>query len=140
MSLVVVRSHLDGVVFRPRWGWLQNVAATAGHSDCNSGLSFFAFYLRSKRGFFHSDVGAVVPTVVLGMASTVFPVEVAGKRLFVVVVALGMLVPPVKNMQCVAEVVVRIQAAFVTLYCPSITWPVVLLTPCQVRCCAFHVL
>ena len=125
MGLVVVCSHLGGVVCRPRWGSLRNVFATAGHLDCNSGLSFFSFYLRSKRGFLHSDVGAVVPTDVVGMASTVFIVGVAGRRLFVAVVALGTLVPPVRNMQCAAEVVVRIQAALVPLYCPYLTWPVV---------------
>ena len=114
MGLVAVRGHL--------------YAATVGRSDCNSGLSFSFFYLRSKRGFLHSDVGAVVPTAVVGLASTVFPVEVVGRRFFVVVVALGMLVPPVQNMQCAAEVVVRIQAALVPLYYPSLTWPVVLLT------------
>ena len=45
-----------------------------------------------------------------------FPVEVAGKRLFVAVAVFGTLVPPVQNMQCAAEVVVRIQAALVPLY------------------------
>ena len=116
MGLVVVRSHLDGVVCRPRWGWLQNFAATVGHSDFNSGLSFFAFYLHSKRGFLHYDLGAVVPTAVVGLASTVFTEEVDGTRLCVVVFALGMLVPPVRNMQCAAEVVVHIHAALVPLY------------------------
>ena len=128
MGLVVVRGHLDGVVCRPLQGWLRNFAATAGHSDCNSGLSFFAFYLCSKRGFLHSDVGVVVPTDIVGLASTVFPMDVAGRRLFVAVVALGTLVPPMRNMLCVAEVVVRIQAALVPWYCPYLTWPVVLLT------------
>ena len=99
MGLVAVRGHLDGVVCRPSWGCLQNFAATVGHSDCNSGLSFFAFYLRLKRGFLHSAVGAVLPTAVVGLASTVFPVEVAGRRLFVAAVALGMLMRPVRNMQ-----------------------------------------
>ena len=122
-----MRIHLGGVVCRPHWGWLQNFAATAGHSDCNSGLSFSAVYLRSKRGFLHSDVGVVVPTAVVGLECTMFPVEVAGRRLFVVVAALGTLVPLVQNMQCAAEVVVRIQAAFVPLYCPYLTWPVFLL-------------
>ena len=61
-----------------------------------------------KRGFLHFDVGNVVPTAVVGLAYTVFPVEVVGRRLFVVVVELGMLVVPVQNMQCVAEVVARI--------------------------------
>ena len=93
---------------RPRWGWLRNFAATAGHLDCNFGLSFYAFYPRLKRGFLHFDVGNVVPTAVVGLAYTVFPVEVVGRRLFVVVVELGMLVVPVQNMQCVAEVVARI--------------------------------
>ena len=79
MGLGVVRGHLDGVVCRPCWGWLRNFAATVGHSDCNSGLSFFFFYLCLKRGFLHSDVGAVVPTAVVGLASTVFHVEVAGR-------------------------------------------------------------
>ena len=128
MGLVVVRIHLDGFFCRPRWGWLRNFAATAGHSDCNSGLSFFAFYLHSKRGFLHSGVGVVVPTAVVVMASTVFPVEVAGRRLFLAVVAIGTLVPPVRNMHFAAEVVVRIQAVPVPIYCPSLTWPVVLLT------------
>ena len=128
MGLVVVRGHLYGVICRPRWGWLRNYAATVGHSDCNSGISFFVFYLRSKRGFLHSDVGAVVPNAVVGLASTVFPVEVAEKRLFVAVVVLGTLVPSVRNMQYAAEVVVCIQAALVPLYCPSLTWPVILLT------------
>ena len=73
-------------------------------------------------------MGAVVPTAVVGMSSTVFPMDVAGRRLFVVVIVLGMLVPPVQNMQCVAEVVVRIQAALVPLYCPSLTWTVILPT------------
>ena len=89
---------------------------------------FFFFYLRLKRGFLHSDVGAVVPTAVVGMASTVFPVEVDGTRLFVAVAVFGTLVPLVRNMQCMAEVVVRIQSALVPLYCPSLTCPVVLLT------------
>ena len=79
MGLVVVCGYLDGVVCRPCWGWLRNVSATAGHSDCNYGLSFSAFYLRPKRGFLHSDVGAMVPTAVVGLASTVFHVEVAGR-------------------------------------------------------------
>ena len=112
MFLVAVRGHID--------------AATVGRSDCSSGLSFSFFYLRSKRGFLHSDVGNVVPTAVVELASTVFPVEVAGKRLFVVISVFRMLVSPVQNMQCAAEVVVRIQAAIVPLYCPSLTWPVVL--------------
>ena len=72
-------------------------------------------------------MGAVVTTAVVGLSSTVFPVEVAGTRLFVVVAVCGRSVPLVQNMQCVAEVVVRIQAALVPLYCPSLTWPVVLL-------------
>ena len=128
MGLVVVLGHLYGVVCRPRWGCLQNFAATVGHSDCNSALYFFVFYLRPKRGFLHSGVGAVVPTAGVGLASTVFPVEVAGKRLFVAVAVFGTLVLPVRNMQCETEVVVRIQAALVPMYCPSITWPVVVLT------------
>ena len=78
MGLVAVCVHLDGVVCRPRWGWLRNFAVTVGHSDFNSALSFFFFYLRSKRGYLHSDVGAVVPTAVVGLASNVFPVEVDG--------------------------------------------------------------
>ena len=106
---------------RPRWGWLRKNSATAGHLDCNSDLSFYAFYPRSKRGFLHSDVGTVVPTAVVGLECTMFPVEVAGRRLFVVVAALGTLVPPVRNMQCAAEVAARIQAALVPLYCPSLT-------------------
>ena len=53
-------------------------------------------------------MGDVVPTAIFGQASIVFLVEVDGRRFLVVVVALGMLVPPVKNMQCVAEVVARI--------------------------------
>ena len=73
-------------------------------------------------------MGAVVTTTVVGLASIVFPVELSGRRLFVVVIVLGMLVPPVQNMQCVAEVVVRIQAALVPLYCPSLKWTVVLPT------------
>ena len=111
---------------RPRWVWLQNFSTTVGHLDCNFGLSFYTFYLCPKRGFLHSDVGAVVPTDVVGMASTVFYLEVFGRLLFVVIVALGMLVPPVRNMQCAAEVVSRIQAALVPLYCPYLTWKVVL--------------
>ena len=83
MGLGVVRGHLDGVVCRPCWGWLRNFAATVGHSDCNSGLSFFVFYLRPKRGFLHSDVDTVVPTAVVGLAPTMFLVEVAGKQEFV---------------------------------------------------------
>ena len=79
MGLVVVRSHLDGVVCRPHWGWLRNFSAPVGRSDYNSGLSFFFCYLRPNRGFLHSDVGAVVPTAVVGLESTMFPVEVAGK-------------------------------------------------------------
>ena len=78
MGLVAVLGHLDDVFCRPRWGWLQNFTATVGRSYFNSGLSFFFFYLRLKRGFLHSDVGAVVTTAVVGLASTVFPVEVAG--------------------------------------------------------------
>ena len=66
-------------------------------------------------------MGAVVPTVVVGLSSTVFPEEVAGMLFFVVVVVIVMLVPPVINMQCAAEVVVRIQAALVPLYLPSLT-------------------
>ena len=115
MGLVAVSDHLD--------------AATVGRSDCNSGLSFSFFYMRSKRGFLHSDVDAVVPTAVVGLASTVFPVDVDGTLLFVAVAVFGMSVPLVQNMQCAAEVVVHIQAALVPLYCPSLTWPVVLLTP-----------
>ena len=114
MCLVDVHGHLD--------------AATVSCSDCNSGLYFYFFYLRSKRGFLHSDVGAVVPTDVVGMASTVFYLEVFGRLLFVVIVALGMLVPPVQNMQCAAEVAARIQAALVPVYCPSLTWTFVLPT------------
>ena len=114
MFLVAVRGHID--------------AATVGRSDCNSGLSFSFFYLRSKRGFLHSDVVAVVPTAVAGMASTVFPVGVAGTRLFVAVAVCRTSVPLVRNMQCASEVVVRIQAALVPLYCPSLTWSFVLLT------------
>ena len=125
---MVVYGHLDGVDCRPRWGWLRNFAATVGHSDCNSGLYFFVFYLRSKRGFLHSDVGDVVHTAVVGLASTVFPVEVGGKRLFVAVAVFGTLVPLVRNMQCAAEVVVHIQAALVPLYFPYLIWPVVFLT------------
>ena len=88
----------------------------------------FFFYMLSKRGFLHSDVGAVVPTAVFGLASTVFPVEVAGTRFFVAVAVFGTLVPLVQNMQCAVEVVVRIQAVPMPMYCPSLTWPVVLLT------------
>ena len=121
MGLVVVPIHLDGVVCWPRWGWLRHFAATSGHLDCNSGLYFFVFYLRLTRGFLHSDVGAVVPSAVVGMASTMFPVAVTVKRFFVAVIVLGTLFPPVRNMQCVAEFVVRIQAALVPLYCPSLT-------------------
>ena len=105
---MVVRSHPDFVGCRPRWGWLQNFSATAGHSDCNSGLYFFVLYPHLKRGFLHSEVGAVVPNAIVGLASTVFPVKVAGRRFFVVVIALGMLVPPVQNMKCAVEVAVRI--------------------------------
>ena len=112
---MVVRSHCDWVGCRPRWGWFQNFAATAGHLDCNFGLSFCAFYPRPKRGFLQSDVGAVLPTSVVGLASTVFHVELVGRRLFVVAVVLVMLVPLVRNMQCTAEVVVHIQAALVPL-------------------------
>ena len=100
MGLVVVCGHLDGVVCRPGWGCPRKFSATVGHSDCSSGLSFFVFYLCSKRGFLHSDVVDVVPTAVVGMASTVFPVEVAVKRFFVAVAVFGTLVPPVQNMQC----------------------------------------
>ena len=128
MVLVVVCGHIDGVVCRPRWGWLRNFAATVGQSDFNYGLYFFVFYLRSKRVFLHSGVGSVVTTAGVGLASTVFPVEVAVKQLFVAVSVFGTLVPPVQNMQCAAEVVVHIQAALVPLYCPYIIWPVVLLT------------
>ena len=88
----------------------------------------FFFYMLSKRGFLHSDMGAVVPTAVFGLASTVFPVEVAGTRFFVAVAVFGTLVPLVQNMQCAVEVMVCIQAALVPLYFPYITWPVVLLT------------
>ena len=102
MGLVSVRGHLDD--------------ATVGRSDCNYGLYFSFFYLRLKLGFLHSDVGAVLPTSVFGLASTVFPVEVAGTRLFMAVAVFGTLVPLVQNMQCLAEVVVRIQAALVPLY------------------------
>ena len=119
---MVVLSHLDCDDLRPRCDWLQNFAATTGHLDCNFGLYFYAFYPRSKRGFLHSDFGAMVPTAVFGLASTVFPVEVVGRRLFMVVVALGMLVLPVRNMQCAAGVAVRIQTAPVSLYCPYLTW------------------
>ena len=128
MGLVAVRGHLDAVVCRPCRGWLRNFAATVGRSDCNSGLSFFFFYLPPKRGFIHYDVRSVVPTAVVGLVSTLFPVEVAGRRFFVVVVVLVMLVLSVRNMQCAVEVAVHIQAALVPLYCPSLTWPVVLLT------------
>ena len=114
MGLVDVCGHLD--------------AATVGRLGCNSGLSFSFFYLRSNRGFLHSDMGDVVPTAVVGLASTLFPVEVDGTLLFVAVAVFGRLVPLVRNMQCVAEVIVRIQAVLVPLYCPSLTWPVVLLT------------
>ena len=114
MGLVAVHSH--------------RAASNVCRSGCNYGLSFSLFYLRSKRGFLHSDVDTVVPTSVVGMASTVFPVEVAGTQFFVAVAVFGMLVPLVQNMQCAAEVVVHIQAALVPLYCPSLTWPVVLLT------------
>ena len=62
MGLVSVRGHLD--------------AATVGRSDFNSGISFSFFYLCLKRGFLHSKVGAVVPTDVFGLASTVLLVEV----------------------------------------------------------------
>ena len=86
----------------------HRAAATVGRSDCNSVLSFSFFYLRLKRGFLHSDVDAVVPTNIFGLASTVFPVEVAGTQLFVVVAVCGTLVSLVRNMQCAAEVVVRI--------------------------------
>ena len=72
-------------------------------------------------------MGAVVPTAVVGLASTVFPVEVDGTRLFVAVAVFGTLVPLVQNMQCAAEVVVRNQAALVPLYCLYLTYPVVLL-------------
>ena len=61
-------------------------------------------------------MGAVVHTADVGLASTVFPVEVVGRQFFAVVVALGMLMPPVRNMQCAAVVVARIQAALVPLY------------------------
>ena len=111
-----MRSHRDCVGCTPRWGWLQNFASTAGHLDCNFGLSFYAFNPRSKRGFLHSDMVAVVPTAVVGLASTVLHVEVVGRQLFVVVVALEMLVPPVQNMQCAVEVPARILAALVPLY------------------------
>ena len=69
-----------------------------------------------KRSFLHSDVGAVVPTAFVGLSFTVFNVEVVGRQLFVVVVALEMLVPPVQNMQCAVEVAARILAALVPLY------------------------
>ena len=88
-----MRGQLDGVVCRPHWGWLSNFAPTVGRSDCNSGLSFLFFYLHSKCGFLHPDVGAMVPTTVVGMASTVFHVEVAGTRLFLAVAVFGTLVP-----------------------------------------------
>ena len=114
MCLVDVHGHLD--------------VATVSCSDCNSGIYFYFFYLRSKRGFLHSDVCTVVPTDVVGLASTVFSVEVARTRLFVAVVMCGTSVELVQNMQCTAEDVVRIQAAFVPMYCPSLTCPVVLLT------------
>ena len=128
MGLVAVRGHLDAVVCRPRWGWLRKFSATVGRSNCNSGLSFFFLYLRSKRGFLHSDVGAVLPTAVVGLEYTVFPVELAGTQLFVAVAVFGTLVPLVRNMQYTAEVVVHIQAALVLMYYPYLTWPVVLLT------------
>ena len=73
-------------------------------------------------------MGAVIPTAVVGLVSTVFNVEVAGKRLFVAVAVFGTLVPLARNMQYVVEVVVHIQAALVLLDCPFLTWPVVLLT------------
>ena len=128
MGLVAVHVHLDGLVCRPRWGWLRNFVAIVGHSDCNFDLSFFFFYLHLKRGFLHYDVGTVVPTGVVGMSSTVFPLEVAGRRLFVAVAVFGTLVPLVRNMHCAAEFVVHIQAALVPLYCPSLTFPYLLLT------------
>ena len=114
MGLVDVRGHLD--------------AATVGRLDCNPGLSFSFFYLRSRRGFLQSDLGAVVPTFVVWLASTVLPVKVAGTLLFVAVAVCGTSVTLVQNVQCAAEVLMRIQAALVPLYCPSPTWPVVLLT------------
>ena len=73
-------------------------------------------------------MGVVVPTTVVGLESTVFPVEVDGKRFFVAVVVIGTLVLPVQNIQCTAEVAVHIQAALVPLYCLSLTWTVILLT------------
>ena len=106
----------------------HRAAATVGRSDCNSGLSFYFFYLRPKRGFLHSDMDAVVPNAVVGLTSTVFPVEVAGTRLFEAVTVFETLVLLVRNIQCATEVVVCIQAALVPLYCPSLTWPVVVLT------------
>ena len=114
MCLVDVHGHLD--------------AATVSCSDCNYGLYFYFFYLRSKRGFLHSDVCDVIPTDVVGLASTVFSVEVAGTRLFEAVTVFETLVLLVQNIQCATEVVVCIQAALVPLYCPSLTWPVVVLT------------
>ena len=51
------------------------------------------FYPRSKRGFVNFDFGTVIPTAVVRLAFTVFHVEVVGRQLFLVVVALGMLVP-----------------------------------------------
>ena len=74
------------------------------------------FYLRSKCVFLHSGVGDVVHTADVGLTLTVFPVELAGTQLFVAVSVFGTSVPLLKNMQCVAEVVVRIQAALVPLY------------------------
>ena len=43
MGLVAVHGHLDAIVCRPRWGWLQNFAATVGRSNFNSGLSSSSF-------------------------------------------------------------------------------------------------
>ena len=83
--------------------------------DFNFGLSFYAFYPRLKHGFLHSYVGAVVPTAVAGLAYTVFHMEVVGRRLFVAVFALGILVPLVQNILCAAEVAARIQAALMPL-------------------------
>ena len=128
MGFVAVCGHLDGVVYSLHWGWFRNFSATVGRSDCNYGLYFSFFYLRLKLGFLHSDVGAELPTAIFGLESTVFPMYLDGRQLFLVLVALVMLVFPVQNMQCTAEFVARIQAALVTMYCPSLTWKVVLPT------------
>ena len=115
MGFVAVCGHLDGVVCSLHWGWFRNFSATVGRSDCNYGLYFSFFYLPLKRGLIHSDVGAMVPTAVVGMASTVFTVEVAGTQLFVAVAVFGTLMLLVRIIKCAAEVVVHIQAALVPL-------------------------